>query len=58
MNELLKRFKVICKKCGKEANLKLDDDSGCNDPECCGGRSYWIEAKCECGEIETTDSFR
>ena len=40
------RFKVICVDCGKPARLE-SDASGCNDPDCCGGETEWIDAFCD-----------
>ena len=41
-----KKYKIICLKCKSECEIILEDDGACNDPECCGGASYWIEIKC------------
>lgn len=53
--EILEKFlQPKCKKCGRDAEITLEDDGGCSDPECCGGASYWIEISCpNCGAIET-----
>ena len=46
------KYKVICKKCNEECELKLEDDDACGDPECCGSPSYHIEVICpNCGDI-------
>ena len=38
------------------ANVELDDDGACGDPECCGGATYWIKISCPtCGEEETNE---
>jgi len=43
-----------------EPSIFLSHDSGCNDPECCGGRNYdGIIIECKCGvseEVECKDS--
>lgn len=38
---------VKCKVCGGEAEVFLDDNGACGDPECCGERSYYIAYKCK-----------
>ena len=47
-----KKYKVICKKCEEECEVLFENSGGCNDPECCGGASYYIEIVCKnCGNI-------
>ncbi len=43
----MEKFDVLCKTCKKTAKIVDEDDGGCDDPECCGGRTTWTEAKCE-----------
>lgn len=33
---------MITKEINELKKYGLDDDNGCNDPDCCGGRNYWI----------------
>lgn len=36
--------------CGGDIELIDCDDGACGDPECCGGTSYYITARCKkCG---------
>ena len=44
-----KKFEIYCKSCKKEVEIVLENDGGCDDNECCGGRSYYIEITCGCG---------
>ena len=48
-----KKDKVICGKCKSEVSIILEDDCGCDDPECCGGSSSKIEVECpKCGLLD------
>jgi len=47
---------LIHKDCGGKVEVTLENDSGCSDPECCGGRNEWIEIECEkCKKVEKID---
>lgn len=50
-------FNIICTKCkNKNPKIELKHDSGCYDPDCCGGRHYYgIRIKCICGNIQEID---
>jgi hypothetical protein len=44
-----------CKKCGKPAKIVMENDGGCNDPECCGGREEWAEVHCTNKKCRATE---
>lgn len=52
------KFIIKCKKC-KSTNIEilLDNDGGCNDPDCCGGRHYFgVQLTCKtCKETENIE---
>jgi hypothetical protein len=52
------KFTIMCKKCGGKAEMTLEDDSACGDPECCGDRSSWVAINCKnCDNRYKSDSF-
>ena len=53
----MKSFRIICIECNKDAELIKENDGGCSDPECCGGGSEWIVARCSnCGKEEIAEN--